>query len=1020
MELFLHGKLLHSAIAYKRLKQLVFFILLSIPLSSFSQVGTEPSVNSRLHGTVIDSKTKETVPGATVSIKGVTNRASTDAKGEFELVTGQKFPYTVVVSYLGYKTTEIVVEGSPVTISLEPDLKQISEVVVVGYGTQRKSDLTGSIATVTGDELNSFPVTDPVLGLQGKTSGVRVLQNSGTPGGAVSVRIRGGNSLLGSNEPLYVVDGFALSGTPNSFNPQDIESIEILKDASASAIYGSRGANGVVLITTKKGKSGKTEVTFDTYIGTQQLRKKLELMNAREFAETANERAVNDGAAPYFTQAQISSFGEGTDWQDVLYRDATMQNHAIGVSGGSENTQYSISGSFLGQDGIIKGSDIERQSIRANINQKISDKFRITYNAVLTNSDRSAVNSDNGSKGSSIVNGLLGAPPTIGPFDATGKYSNVQAYSFSPNNLINPLALALERKNQINTKYALVGAAVTYEPIKNLFIKSSLGVENNSAKENTYSPSVIFTTPTGQASIASATDLNILNENTVTYSRQFNERHNLTLLGGFTYQKDQLRNFSTGNSTGFSTDALGTENIQSASVPGTPSSGSARWDLVSYLGRANYSFDDKYLFTASIRTDGSSRFGEGNKWGYFPSAAFAWKAANEGFIQKLNLFSDLKLRLTWGQTGSTAVNPYQTLNSLSSYQIIFNDQLYIGYAPGTGNFANPNLKWETTAQTDLGLDFGFFKNRLNFTADYYRKDTRDLLANVPLPLSAGYSSTISNIGKIRNTGVELGINAIIVDKAFKWDVDLNISKNQNKVIALSGGKDVFGAQLPQPLEVAVNLVRVGEPVGVFYGYLEDGLDAKGLIKYKDIDGVTGTTVADRTIIGDPNPDFFYNVGSKMSFKNFDFDFQIQGTQGGDVFNMNLAAQANSFWWGENQLKELYTNHWSTTNPNPNAKYPKLSAANVFRPSDRYIEDGSFVRLRNVQLAYTIPGLRNSTKWVKNVQLYVSAQNLLTITNYSGYDPEINTRGGANSISPGIDQSGYPNTKMYTFGIHTKF
>ncbi|WP_230717922.1 TonB-dependent receptor [Flavobacterium sp. JAS] len=998
--------------------RLILALGLTVPSVSYSQ--NQPVVNSRLHGKVIDSTTKETLPSATVQIKGVTNSTIANSNGEFDLVTGQSFPYTIVITYTGYKSKEVVVKGSPMTVELEQLKNELNDVVVVGYGTQRKKDLTGSISTVTGADLNVYPVTDAVAGLQGKTAGVSVVQNSGAPGGTVSVRIRGGNSLLGSNEPLYVIDGFALAGSPNALNPNDIQSIEILKDASASAIYGSRGANGVVLITTKKGKSGKTEVSFETYTSVQKLRKKLELMNAREFAQTANERAFNDGIAPYFTQAQINDFGEGTDWQDELFRDALMTNTSVSITGGNEVTQYAISGNSLSQDGILVGSDLRRQSIRANMNQKVSDKVSVNYNAVLTNSDQSAVNSDNGSKGSSIINGLLGAPPTLSPLNAKGEYTNLMAYPFSPNSLVNPLALALERKDKINTKYVLVGTAITYKPIKGLSIRSSLGVESSTSREDIYSPSIIFVTPTGQANITEVSNLNILNENTATYSYKFNEQHNLTVLAGFTYQTNRIKSFSTGNATGFSTDALGTENIQSASVPGTPQSGSTRWDLISYLARANYIFKDKYLFTASIRTDGSSRFGKDNKWGYFPSAAFAWRAINEKFIDNLKVFSDLKFRLTWGQTGSTAVSPYQTINTLSSYPVIFNDQLYTGFAPGAGNYANPDLKWETTTQSNIGLDFGFFNNRLSFTADYYRKDTKDLLANAPLPISVGYSSSVRNIGKIRNYGVELGVNAVVFDNSFKWEVNVNFSKNSNQVVALSAGRDVFGAELPQPLEVAVSLVRVGQPVGVFYGYLEDGLDAKGAIKYKDIDGVSGITAADRTIIGNPNPDFTYNIGSSMSYKNFDLNFQLQGVQGGDLFNMNLAAQGNSFWWGENQLKEVYTDHWSASNPNPNAKYPKLSATNIFKASDRYIEDASFLRLRNVQIGYTLPAFTNGNKWIKNVHVYLSCQNVFTITKYSGYDPEVNTRGGSNSISLGIDQSGYPNTKMYTFGINAKF
>lgn len=973
----------------------------------------------RIGGRVADEN-GEALPGVNVQIKGTAKGTITEADGSFHL-DAREPGEVLVFSFVGYEAKEVRLAGkSFINVELRPSASRLDEIVVVGYGIVKKSDLTGSVATISGKEVSAFPVPGLVMGLQGKSTGVQVTQNSGAPGGTISVRIRGGNSLVGNNEPLYVIDGFALTGAPDALNPQDIESVEILKDASSAAIYGSRGANGVVLITTKRGKEGRSEISAETYWSVQQLRKKIKLANAREFAELANERAANDGLAPYFTPDEINNFGEGTDWQDVLYRTAPLQNHTLNANGSKGNTSYSVSGSYLGQEGILRGSDLNRASLRSNIQVNLSSKVRLTYHALLTHTNTSRINSDNGSKGSTVVNGLLGAPPTIAPFDESGKYSDLQAYSFSPNNLINPLALALERSQKAKENYVVAGTSVSYEPVKDLVFKVSGGIESSSSREDVYSPSIIYTTPNGQARISSWNSLNILNENLVTYSKTFSDAHQLTLLGGFTYQQNSSRYFSTGNATGFSTDELRTGNIQSASVPGTPESSSSRWYLLSYLGRANYNFRDRYLVTASIRSDGSSRFGEGNKWGYFPSAAVAWRAINEHFLRDQALISDLKLRASWGITGSTALNPYQTINSLNSYKSIFNDALYIGYAPSTSGYANPNLKWETTEQTDIGLDLGVWKNRLLVTFDVYRKDTRDLLANIPLPTSSGFSTTLRNIGKIRNSGVELGINAVVTEGPVRWDVGLNVSRNRNKVVALTGDRDeIFGVQMPQPLEASVNLVRVGQPVGVFYGYLEDGLKEDGTIRYKDLDGTPGITTSDRTIIGNPNPKMIYNFSSSLVFRQLEFAVQLQGVQGVSIFNQNLAAQANSFWWGENQLKALYDNHWSASNPDPKARYPKISSKNTYLPSDRFVEDGSFLRLRNIQLTYTVPFPSAIAKTIRLVQVYASGQNLLTFTKYSGYDPEVSTRGGATSISPGIDQSGYPNTRSYTFGLRLK-
>ena len=966
-----------------------------------------------LTGKVTDS-TGKPLAGVNVTVKGSTKGTITSSTGDYTLEDVSNDDI-LEFSFTGFATENIAVGDKPrIDVVLHETFNRLNEVVVVGYGRVKKRDLTGSVASVSAQDLTDYPVNGTLMGLQGKTTGVQVLQNSGAPGAPVSVRIRGGNSLQGNNEPLYVVDGFALSGDPNAINPNDIQSIEILKDASATAIYGSRGANGVVIITTKGGRAGRNDVTFDSYYAVQQVGKTIDMMNARQFAEIANERAINDGFPAYFTQDQINSFSEGTDWQKELFRSAPMQNHSINASGGNENTQYSVSGSFLKQDGVIPNSLVQRVSLRASINQKISDKVRLSYNSTITNTDLSQIDI-NGQKGGTTLSAVLVAPPTIAPYNADGTYSNVRAYVFSPNELRNPLAMASERKEKTNTKYILAGTALTYEPVKNLLFRTSIGIESVSSRDDRYSTRVLDNTPTGQASIASLSNVNILNENTLNYSTQFNEVHDFSVLGGFTYQNNQLKSFNTGNITGFLTDQLETNSLQSGSVVGAPQSNAVKWTLLSYLGRINYSYKSTYLLTASIRADGSSRFGEGNKWGYFPSAALAWRVSNEAFMKNQDIVSDLKVRASWGITGSTAVDPYQTLNTLNTATTVFGDTRYVGYAPNGTNLANPNLKWETTVQTDLGLDIGILRDRLYVTFDYYRKDTRDLLANVQLPTSTGYSNTIANVGKIRNTGIELGINGTVVDRALKWTVGVNFTKNKSKVIQLAGNSDIFGVVIPQPLSVAVNLVRVGLPVGVFYGYLEDGLDANGNIKYKDINGVPGITSADRTVIGDPNPDFFYNLNSRMSYKRFELNYLFQGVQGGDLFNVNMTAVGNSFYWGENQLADAYFNRWTPAKPDPNAKYPKTSAKTIFSASDRFVEDGSFLRLKNIQLAYNFPMSNIGVRWMKNLQLYVSGQNLLTFTNYSWYDPEVNTRGGSNSISLGIDNAGYPNAKTYTVG-----
>jgi TonB-linked SusC/RagA family outer membrane protein len=970
-------------------------------------------------GEVIDEN-KAGLPGVNVLLKGTTRGTTTDVDGKFRLNIPEGGNATLVFSLVGYTSQEIAIgTKSTIDIQLLPDNKTLNEVVVVGYGTVKKSDITGSLGSVSAKELTAYPTINAVQGLQGRTPGVQVLQNSGEPGTTLSVRIRGGNSLQGSNEPLYVVDGFALSGAPNAISPNDIESMEVLKDASATAIYGSRGANGVIIITTKRGKAGKTQISLDSYYAVQQVNKKINLMNAQEFATLANERATNDGFPAYFTPDQLNSFGQGTDWQDAIFRKAPMQNHTLSVTGGNENTQYAVSGNYFGQQGILRGSNYQRENFRVNLNQKLGDKVRLFYNAVLTNTDRSQLLNDNGQKGNTVISAALGSPPTIAPYDNLGNYSYVKPYAFSPNSLENPLALAEARHQKNNEVYILTSAAVSYEPVKNLTLRSSIGIENSSIRGDFYSPAVISTTPAGSATITYGSRANILNENTATYIPQLPANHELTLLGGITYQQEKSRSFAT-SSTGFNYEGLESENIGVGSNPGIPTSTSYKWALFSYLARANYSYKSRYLLTASIRADGSSRFGVNNKWGYFPSAAFGWRIIDEPFAQNLRTISDLKLRLSYGITGNTALLPYQTLFTLSPVNTVYNDQLYVGQLTGS-LLVNPDLKWESTGQFNAGLDIAILRNRFSLTIDYYQKNTRDLLATVPLQQSTGYTSTIQNIGQIRNSGIELGLNANLINrKAIKWDLNVNFTRNRNEVLQLAGGSDVFGTLLQQPLSVAVNLIRVGQPVGVFYGYLENGLDEKGAIKYQDLNGDGAITLADKTIIGNPNPNFLYNFNTNISVKDFTLTMFWLGKQGGDIFNANLTNQASSMYFGENQIKDVFDNHWTVANPNPNAKYPKISASTSFKESNRFVEDGSFLRLKNIQLAYNVPTTKWDLKWLRSAQLYVSGQNLLTFTKYSWFDPEVNTLGGSSSISVGIDQTGYPSARTYTIGARIGF
>ncbi|GAB3985540.1 TonB-dependent receptor [Spirosoma daeguense] len=974
------------------------------------------AADKAISGTV-KSETGEGLPGVSVVVKNTTRGTTTDADGKYRLNTPDNAT-TLVFSFVGYQNQEVVIGSrSTIDVKLAPDDKSLSEVVVVGYGTVKKSDLTGSLAQVKAKELNAYPASNVLQALQGRAAGVQVLQNTGAPGGGVSVRIRGTNSLQGSNEPLYVVDGFPINGgNPTQLNNADIETIEILKDASATAIYGSRGANGVVLITTKRGKSGQTRVDIETSYSTQSLRKKLDLMNAKEYAQLYNEQAVNDKLTPYFTQAQIDAFGQGFDWQDLVFQKAPMKTASLNISGGNDKTQFSLSGSTFNQEGIIQGSNYNRYSLRANINHSISSKFSVNFSGTLSRLETGQKTAAGGSRGNSMIAGAIAAPPTLTPYTDEGKYRVLAiAYPFVATDLINPLNFINELSNNTKANVALLNTSLIFKPIESITIKVSGGIENRDDRNDSYR-TLNFVNSNGSASVSASQFTSLLNENTISYDKTIAQKHNISAVAGFTYQ-NFIGTSLGGSGVGFLSDTPETNDLGSAATPGIPSSDYSKSVLMSYLGRINYSYDGKYLATASLRRDGSSKYSEGDKWGYFPSAALAWRVSNEDFMKNNTFISDLKVRASWGLTGSQAIGAYATLNQLNSGKTVLGDALYNTYGPGTR--LPGNLKWETTEQKDIGVDFGIFQNRIILTADYYVKNTRDLLTTVALPASLGYTSTIQNVGEVQNKGLELGIDSRILTGAFKWDVNANISFNRNKVVKLYGGQDVLGGNIGVVVISDVSsILREGRPIGQFWGYVEDGYDDKGKIKYKDINGDNTISTADKAYIGNPNPNFIFGINSTMSYKNFDLTLFLQGSQGNDLFNASAMGSTIDYGFGLNMPREVFYNHWSASNPN--AKYPIISNSVNAKLSNRFVEDGSYVRLKNIQLAYNFPLQQWGVNWVKNVQLYASGQNLLTLTKYSWWDPEVNSSGSATSTAIGLDFFSYPVAKSVTFGIRAGF
>lgn len=965
-----------------------------------------------VRGAVTDSN-GEPVIGATIVVKDKPSQGTvTDIDGNFIL---SNLPENAVlqVTYVGMKPQEIITAGrNMINIIMESDIELLDEVVVVGYGTMKKSDLTGSVGQIKSDDINSVPTANILQSIAGRVSGVDVKQNHGAPGAPVSIRIRGFNSIQGSNEPLYVIDGFPTNNL-SILNNSDIESIEILKDASSTAIYGSRGANGVVLITTKQAKVGEPSIFFETNYGIQSLRKKMEFMDASEYAQFTNEIRINDKREPYFSQNEIERFGKGFDWQDMLFQKAPIITTSFSINGGNNRTKYFLGGSILKQDGIIKTSSYDRYSVSTKLNQFFSDNFSLNFTSNLSRIETGGQQPVGGNRGSGIIAGTLSAPPTLTPYNEDGTYRNLlTSYPFISNSITNPINSLFESNRLQLTNMILTHIDLIYNPIRELTIKLTGGIENQDQRSDNYMTNNILSGD-AIANVGTVQTQSILGELTANYIKTFSQNHTISTLVGVTSQEFKRTSLSSGSAMGFISDITETYDLSAAEVKGIPSSSYSKSAILSGLARVNYNFKDRLLATLSFRADGASQYSKGDKWGYFPSAALAWRVSNEDFFKEISYVSNLKMRLSWGVSGSQAIGAYSTLNILYSGTTVFGKELHNTYSPGTR--LPGKLKWETTESKNFGVDIGILKNRINITADYYLKDTRDLLNTVGLPLSFGYNSMIQNVGKMHNRGFEFGVDAFLLSGKFNWEINSNISFNRNKVTKLYSGQDILGGAINVNLvQDNLNILREGEPVGRFWGYLEDGYDENGSIKFKDLNDDGRITTDDKTFIGNPHPNFIYGFNSNMSYKKFELIFFFQGSQGNDLFNISSINNTLDYGIGLNMPKDVYLNHW--TPANINAKYPVAKTSTNVKASNRFVEDGSFIRLKNVEFAYNL----ELKKYIKTIRFFISGQNLLTFTNYSWWDPEINSYGGANSVNLGLDHYSYPTSKTISFGLQVKF
>jgi len=1013
---------------------LSFFVIFLLSMSKISYA------QSIISGKVTDSDNTELV-GVSVQIKGTSQGASTDSKGLFKISAASKS--TLVFSYVGFETQEVTI-GNQTTINivLESSDNSLNEIVVMGYGTVKKSDLTASVSSIKGDVIKEFPVTSIDQALQGRVAGVQITQSSSAPGGGLSVRVRGSNSILSGSEPLYVIDGLPIYpdnsaiGTGGNrqaasalamLNPNDIESIEVLKDASGTSIYGSRGANGVVMITTKRGKSGSSKVSYDGSFSTQTMARPMEMLRADDYMRYINRLEVSQGGNERYNASQISAIGAGTNWLEEVTRTGSIQSHQVSFTGGTKNTRYSVSGNYLGNEGIIKNTNFIRYGARVNLdNDFLNGKATLSNSWSFTNSNSKNVPTDRGGPGGIIITSL-GLDPTVSVLDQAGQY-NYPSYDGRFN--INPLAEAMEGVDRDITNRLLGTTAMTFKIIEGLTFKTSLGLDLvNANRTSFYNKSTRLGRQNDRELGRFSRNVNnLIFENVFNYNKTLAKVHNIGVTLGHSNQKE-INSFLGINTWGLPSDDVNSINLQNGAKPQIPFSGRQQWALESLIGRVNYSAFDKYLLTLTVRRDGSSRFGPNNKWATFPSAAVGWKIINEDFFQKSglsNIFSDLKLRASYGITGNSNIPPYQSVSGLRTFNYVLGDQLAAGYA--ASNIPNADLKWESTAMLDLGLNATLLNGKLDVAADWFNTKTTDLLLFVSIAQSTGFSTILLNSGSLTNKGMDFEANYKLMSKKdFKLDIGGNISFVRNKITDLGTSTPYFAGSPSGHLGIDGSWIEAGNPIGVWRGFEYVGLfgtDAEaasysakaGYPKYTDVNSDGRYTTADYKIMGDPNPNFIFGLNTTIKYKNFDLGIFVRGVQGGQVRNLQQSEIGDGVQ-KINQISNVLTDSYSSGNttgdrPIIDGRRDFIS----FRKSSFFIQDGSFIRLQNVALGYNLPIKVN---YISNARVSLSGQNLFLITKYTGFDPEVNN-GGQSNLNRGDDYDAYPRAKTFTLGLNLGF
>ena len=1045
----------------------VLFILTPVIIQAQSRV---------VSGSVKDNL-KEPLPGVTVSVKGSKAATLTDGNGQFKISAAAKDQ--LVFTYVGFETSTVVVgDKATIVVTLKSTTSALDEVVVIGYGTVKRKDLTGSVSKVDMTDLNRAPVRSFDEALAGRVAGVQVTSSDGRPGSGVNIVIRGNNSVTQANSPLYVVDGFIIEDpNNNAINPADIESMDVLKDASATAIYGARGANGVIVITTKKGKEGKPVFSFSSSTGIQQNINPIEMMDPYEFIKyqlELNPNAVSTPRSP--TEIYLDPYGltmntyqeyyknqKGIDWQDKTQRTAIVQNNNLSISGGTKKLKYVFSGSTIDQDGILLNSNYKRYQARAVIDYKITDKLKVGFNTNYSFLKQSGVNpvvSESGSSTSNIMVAVWGAKPVV--TDPALEDSFIDP-DIDPLNdyRVNPVINLTNLYRVNNTKNFSLNTYVEYLFTKELKLRSTFGITETRLTQNSFDNSKTqYGHPDGsnggpRGSINNISSSNWLNENTLTWDKKVSKKSKINVLGGFTVQKADRWTDGV-SATRLPNEELGLAGLYQGVQQRVDPSASV-WTMTSFLGRVNYNFDSKYLLTASFRADGSSKFPSKNHWGYFPSAAASWVFNNEKFLKNNKVISEGKLRASYGVTGNNRVGDFDYLTRYfnpieSSYTF---DNSYTAGIIAT-KLGNSDLKWESTEQVDAGLDLGFFKQRITISADVYRKLTKDLLLNTQLPPSSGFGTAIKNVGSVENKGLELSLTTKnIVTKDFTWTSSANITFNKNKIVAL--GED--GSSIESSIawdngwrNTTAYIAKVGEPLGLMYGYeslvtykyddfnssvngsgatiytLKDDVTTNGNAraniqpgdaKYKDQNGDLVVNSNDYTVIGKGQPVHTGGFSNNFTYKGFDLNVFFQWSYGNDILNANrLMFEGNTA--NKTYLNQYasYNDRWSPDNVDSNIPRTRGYTGAIGGYSSAFVEDGSFLRLKTVSLGYNFNSELIKKLRLKSMRFYVSGQNLITWTKYSGSDPEVNSYNSA--LTSGFDFSSYPRARTIVFGTNISF